>query len=106
MSKIKSNTAWSTILKPSASMPKSLKMDDKRAIFLGFTKDGHSIRVIVQPNATPQQYAPEFWQVDERYMSDREEIAYLKGRIDECDDPHDLRDYENEMDTIIKRMQS
>lgn len=104
MSNIESTTPWSTILKPSASMPESLHLKGKRAIFLGWTKNKKLIRVIVKPSATYQQYAPEFWEIDESYMSDREEIAELMGRIHESNEPIDVRYYRYEIDTIQKRM--
>lgn len=106
MRKITLNTPWSTILKPSYSMPDSLHMKGKRAIFLGWTKDKKFIRIIYKPNATYQQYTPEFWEVDTQYMSDREEIAELMGRIHESNEPNRIEEYRREIQDIQDRMRN
>lgn len=101
MSKLKPTTPWSTILKPSTSMPKNLNKG--RGIFLGYTK-GMFIKVVTKGNSTASTYTTDFWEVDDLYMSDREQIAELRGRIAESDEPIDVGQYRNEMDTIQKRM--
>ena len=50
------------------------------------------------------RYAPKFWQIDTTYMSDREQIAELMGRIHECNEPSLVRDYRDEIDTIQRRI--
>lgn len=96
------NVAWSTVMKQTASMPKTLK-DKKRGIYLGMTKDGF-IKVVKQGNSTYATYSPDFWEVDNRYMSDREKIANLMGRIEESNEPSDVEDFRDELDTIQQRM--
>ena len=100
---LSSATQWSTILKPSSSMPATLRRG--RGIFLGWTKDQKFIKVVVKPNSTYSTYAPKFWQIDTTYMSDREQIAELMGRIHECSGPSLVRDYMDKIDTIQRRMQ-
>ena len=102
MGKLTLTTPWSTILKPSSSMPATLRRG--RGIFLGWTKDKKFIKVAVKPNSTYSTYAPEFWQIDTTYMSDREQIAELMGRIYECSEPSLVRDYRDEIDTIQRRI--
>ena len=103
MSNLTSTTPWSTILKPSSSMPNTIRRG--RGIFLGWTKDKKFIKVVVKPNSTYSAYAPEFWQIDTTYMSDREQIAELMGRIHESNEPTLVQDYRAEIDTIQRRMQ-
>jgi hypothetical protein len=105
MSQITQRTPWSTILKQSPSMPSGMK-SKKRGIFLGWTKDDKFIRVIKEGTATHSTYAPEFWEVDTSYMTDREEIAELMGRIHESNEPTDIEDYRSEIETIQRRMRS
>jgi hypothetical protein len=95
--------AWSTILKQSPSMPRSIK-DKKRGIYLGKNSYG-SIRVVKRGNATYGTYSPDFWDVDNQYMSDREEIANLLGRIAESNEPTNIQDYKSEIDTIQRKME-
>ena len=99
---LSSATQWSTILKPSSSMPNTIRRG--RGIFLGWTKDKKFIKVVVKPNSTYSNYAPEFWQIDTTYMSDREQIAELMGRIHECNEPSLVRYYRDEIDTIQRRI--
>lgn len=102
MSKLSPTTPWSTVLRPTTTMPSSIRRP--QGIFLGYTKDGKYIRVITPKNCTPSTYAPEFWEVDDSYMSDREKIAELMGRIAESNEPTNVREYRIEIDVIEKRM--
>lgn len=101
MSKVTIDTAWSTILKPYSL---SISINKGRGIFLGWTRDGRYIRVVTKPNATYSTFAPEFWLVDDGYMNGREQIAELRGRIAESNEPTDIRDYENEVDKITREL--
>jgi hypothetical protein len=101
MSKVTKSTPWSTVLISTSYMPIK-KHRNTRGIFLGYTKCGKFIRVIPKGQCTYGTYSPEFWRVDDKYMSDREKIAELLGRIAESSEPADIRRYRVEMEEIMK----
>lgn len=96
------NYTWSSILKQTPSMP---KRTSKRGIFLGTSKNG-LLKVVIEGSTTPELYDPSFWELDHKYMGDREEIAYLKGRIDESNEPVDISTYRQEIEDILHGINS
>lgn len=103
--KTHNSIGWSTILKQSKLMPISIR-DNKRGIYLGRTRDGKCIKVIKEGIQTPSEYSPDFWEVDEGYMNEREKIANLLGRIAESNEPSDIEEYQKELDYIYRKIRA